>query len=100
MSRKPSVHVAVLQVELDLPACRTLKDKRSALKSLLIAVQREFACSAAEIGLLDDPARSVIACAVISNDGSHTQRVLQRIPAWIEDHRPDVSVVDQELEVL
>ena len=100
MSRTASAHVAVLHLELELPACRTLKDKRSALKSLLIAIQREFACSAAEIDLLDAPARSLIACAVVSNDGVHTQRVLQRIPAWVEGHRPDVTVIDHELEVL
>jgi len=98
MSNHPSVHVAVLLVELDLPACRTLKDKRSALKSLLIAVQREFTCSAAELDRLDDPGRSIIGCAVVSNSGPHTLQVLQRIPRWIEGHRPDLDVVDFQVE--
>jgi uncharacterized protein YlxP (DUF503 family) len=98
VSGGPPVHVAVLHVELDLPACRTLKDKRSALKSLLIAVQREFGCSAAEIGWLDDPGRGLIACAVIGNDGRHTQRVVQKIPGWIEAHRPDLEVIDSQVE--
>lgn len=92
-------HVAVLLVELDLPACRTLKDKRSALKPLLIALQREFGCSAAELDRLDDPGRSIIACAAVSNDSRHTQRLLQKIPRWIEGHRPDLDVVDSQLEL-
>lgn len=99
MSQRHAVHVAVVQIELELPACRTLKDKRSSLKSLLIAVQREFGCSAAELDRLDDPGRSVIACAVVSNDGNLAQRVLHRIPKWIEAHRPDLEVVDSQLEL-
>lgn len=99
MSAHPPVHVAVLLVELDLPACRTLKDKRGTLKSLLIAVQREFGCSAAELDRLDDPGRSLIACAVVSNDGRHAQRVLYKIPGWIERRRPDVEVVDFQVQV-
>jgi len=93
------LHVAVVSIELDLPACRTLKDKRGTLKSLLVAVQREFACSAAELEHLDDPGSSVIACAVVSNDGAHAQRLLHRIPGWIERHRPDVTVVDHVVEL-
>jgi uncharacterized protein YlxP (DUF503 family) len=98
MSHRPTVHVAVLQVELELPACRTLKDKRSALKPLLIALQREFACSAAEFDRLDDPGRSIVACAVVSNDGRLVQRILHKIPRWIESHRPDLDVVDFVVE--
>jgi uncharacterized protein YlxP (DUF503 family) len=99
MSHRATVHIAVVQIELELPACRTLKHKRSALKPLLIAIQREFACSAAELDRLDDPGRSVIACAVVSNDGSLPARVLHRIPRWIEAHRPDLEVVDSHVEV-
>lgn len=92
-------HVAVLRVDLDLPACHTLKEKRGTLKSLLVGVQREFACSAAELDHLDDPRSGIIACAVVGNDAAHVQQVLQRIPRWIEGHRPDVVVVDHRIEI-
>jgi uncharacterized protein YlxP (DUF503 family) len=97
--RTGSAHVAVLLVELELPACHSLKDKRSSLKPLLVALQREFSCSAAELDRLDEPRQSVIACAVVANDGRHVQRVLQRIPGWIEGHRPDLEVVDSSIEM-
>lgn len=93
------MHVAVLSLELDLPACRTLKHKRSTLKSLLIALHREFSCSAAELDRLDSPSAAVIGCAVLTNDGRHGQRLLQKIPAWVERHRPDVVVVDYAIEL-
>jgi uncharacterized protein YlxP (DUF503 family) len=91
------MHVAALSIELRLPGCRTLKEKRSALKSLLAAVHREFNVSAAELDHLDDPHSSVVACAVVSNDAAHGQRLLGRIPGWIEDRRPDLQVVDSQL---
>jgi uncharacterized protein YlxP (DUF503 family) len=93
------VHVALLSIELDLPACRTLKEKRSSLKSLLVAVQREFHCSASEVDRLDDPRRSVIACAVVSNDARQAQRSVQKIPGWIERQRPDIDVIDRALDL-
>lgn len=93
------MHVVVLSLELDLPECRTLKHKRSTLKGLLLTLQREFGCSAAELDLLDAPSAAIIGCALLSNDGRHGQRVVQKIPGWIERHRPDVVVVDQAIEV-
>ena len=82
------MRVAALSIELRLPACRTLKEKRSALKSLLAAIHREFNVSAAELDHLDSPSSSVVACAVISNDSAHAQRVLGRIPAGGAGRRP------------
>jgi uncharacterized protein YlxP (DUF503 family) len=97
--KEARMQVAVISIELDLPACRTLKEKRGTLKSLLVAVHREFTCSAAELEHLDDPGSSVIGCAVVSNDGAHAQRWLHKIPGWIERHRPDVTVVDHVVEL-
>lgn len=94
-----TAHVAVIAVELDLPSCHTLKEKRSSLKALLAAIHRELPCSAAEVDRLDDPRSAVIACAVVSNDSRHAQRVAQKIPGWIERHRPDLTVVDAALDL-
>lgn len=94
-----TIHVAVIAIEIDLPACHTLKEKRSALKSLLASLHHEFPCSAAEVDRLDEPRSAVVACAVVSNDSRHGQRVAQKIPAWIEHHRPDVSVIDFALDL-
>ncbi|MCJ7708279.1 MAG: DUF503 domain-containing protein, partial [Anaerolineales bacterium] len=44
------MHVGALTLELRLPGCSSLKQKRSRLKPLLAALHREFNLSAAEIG--------------------------------------------------
>jgi hypothetical protein len=93
------MHIAALSIELRLPGCHTLKEKRSALKSLLAALHREFNLSAAELDHLDDPRSSIVACVVVSNDAAHAQRVLAHLPDWIEGRRPDLQVVDSALSM-
>jgi uncharacterized protein YlxP (DUF503 family) len=91
------MHVGTLTVELHLPGCDSLKQKRSRLKPLLARLHREFNISAAEVGHNDHHRAALIACAIISNDAKHVQRVLEKIPDWIERHRPDMQVVDHEI---
>jgi uncharacterized protein YlxP (DUF503 family) len=43
---------------------------------------------------------ALIACALISNDHSHTQRSLQQVVRWLEKSWPDVDVVSEQLEIL
>jgi uncharacterized protein YlxP (DUF503 family) len=91
------MHVAVLAIELRLPGCASLKEKRGRLKPLLAGLHREFNVSAAEIERQDSHTAAVIACAVVSSDGPHAQQVLDGIPGWIESRRPDLQVIDHQL---
>jgi uncharacterized protein YlxP (DUF503 family) len=91
------MHVAVLAIELRLPGCASLKEKRGRLKPLLAGLHREFNVSAAEIERQDSHTAAVIACAVVSGDGPHAQQVLDGIPGWIESRRPDLQVIDHQL---
>ena len=91
------MHVATLTVELHLPDCSSLKQKRSRLKPLLAQLHRAFNVSAAEIGDNDHHRQAVIAVVVVSNDARHAQRVLSGVPGWIESRRPDIQVVDHQL---
>jgi len=94
------MHVAALTIELRLPGCHSLKEKRSCMKSLLANIHRHFNVSAAEIDQNDSWQFAVIACVVVSNDQGHTQRVLDGIPSWIESRRPDLQVIDDQIIML
>jgi uncharacterized protein YlxP (DUF503 family) len=94
------MHVAALTVELHLPDCTSLKQKRSRLKPLLAQLHRTFNVSAAEVGDNDHHRSAVIAVVVVSNDARHAQRLLSGISGWIENRRPDIQVVDQKLEFM
>jgi len=91
------MHVVAIVIELHLPGCASLKQKRSRLKPLLNELHRKFNISAAEIDQLDNHQLSTIACVVVSNDGRHAQRVLSKIPSWIESRRPDVQIIDSSI---
>jgi uncharacterized protein YlxP (DUF503 family) len=92
--------VGLLTLHLYLAGCTSLKEKRRRLKPLLVRLHREFNISVAEIDHLDAWQNALIACALISNDQAHTQRSLQQVVRWIENSWPDISVVDEQLEIL
>jgi uncharacterized protein YlxP (DUF503 family) len=94
------MHVAAITIEIRLPGCRSLKEKRSCLKGLLANIHRHFNVSAAEVDHNDSWKFAVIACVVVSNDQAHVQRVLDGIPPFIESRRPDVQVVDDQIIML
>jgi len=36
----------------------------------------------------------------VANEGAHVEQVLARLPAWIEERRPDVQVIDHQFMFL
>lgn len=91
------MHVHVLTLEIHLPGCSSLKEKRSRLKPLLAALHRNYNVSAAEIEHQDAHQSAVLACAVVSNSNKHGNQVLSGIPDWIERRFPDLQIVDDHI---
>ncbi|MBW8009854.1 MAG: DUF503 domain-containing protein [Chloroflexi bacterium] len=91
--------LGVLTLHIHLPGCASLKEKRGRLKPLITKLQREFNLSVAEINYHDVWQDAVIACALVSNDHKHNQRSLQNVARWVDDSWPDVSVVDDKIEI-
>jgi len=94
------MRIGVLTLEIHLPACGSLKEKRRRLKPLLARLHREFNVSAAEIDHQDVWQNAVIACALVSNDGRHLQQALGKVAQWVEGHWPDVDLTDEQIELL
>jgi len=92
--------IGLLTLHLHLPACASLKEKRGRLKPLLARLRREFNISAAEMDLNDKWQEAVIACALVNSDGAHIQRSLQTVRDWVEKNWPDVTVMDNEFEII
>ncbi len=91
--------IAVLRVRLRLPS-RTLKEKRTIVKSVVERLRNRFNASVAESGDLDSPGIASIAAAVISNDSRHADEQAQAIAAAIEEWRLDAEVLDIEIELI
>lgn len=92
--------IGLLTLSIDIPGCQSLKEKRSRLKPLLARLHREFNISVAEIGAQDHWSQAILACALVNCDLAHIQRSLQVIPAWIEQHWPDIQITDEHLEII
>jgi uncharacterized protein YlxP (DUF503 family) len=92
--------VGILTLEILLPGCASLKEKRSRLKPLLARLHREFNVSAAEIERNDAWQEAVIACALVSNDHAHTQRALRQVARWVETNWPDVTLFGEQVELI
>jgi uncharacterized protein len=87
-------------IGLHLEGNESLKGKRAVLKPLLARLHREFNISAAEIDHNDSWQTASIALACVANDTAHVEQVLNNAVQWIEHNRPEVQVVDWQIEIL
>ncbi|HJW90283.1 MAG TPA: DUF503 domain-containing protein [Anaerolineales bacterium] len=94
------MNVGLLTLHLHLPGCASLKEKRSRIKPLLSRLRKEFNISVAEVGLQDIWQNAVVACTMVSNDRVHTRRSLQQVARWVETNWRDVSLIEEQLEIL
>ena len=92
--------IGILTLQLEIPGCKSLKNKRSRLKPLLTRLRRQFNISVAEIDHHDSWQSAVIACVMISSSPKHTQRALQGVMEWVECYWPDVTVIDDSIEII
>ncbi|MEJ2708110.1 MAG: DUF503 domain-containing protein [Anaerolineales bacterium] len=94
------MRVGILTLEIFIPGCSSLKEKRRRIRPLLARLHREFNISVAEIDQQDTWQNAVLACALVSNDNGHTQRSLQKVVRWIETSWPDLTLIDERIEIL
>jgi uncharacterized protein YlxP (DUF503 family) len=92
--------VGILILQLRLPGCTSLKEKRGRLKPLLARLHREFNLSVAEMERQDQWREAVIECAAVGNDAAHLQRSLQTVSAWVRKNWPDIILVDDQFELI
>ncbi len=92
--------IGVLTLQLQLPGCKSLKEKRSRLKPLISRLHREFNISVAELGHLDSWDEATLGCALISNNHQFSESSLQTIIHWLARNWPDVTLVDDHIEII
>jgi uncharacterized protein YlxP (DUF503 family) len=93
------VSLGLLTLNIQLPGCTSLKEKRGRLKPLLARLHREFGISAAEVDRLDAWQYAGIACALVSNDPNHTHSALQQVARWVDENWPDIILLAEQIEL-
>jgi len=92
--------VGILTLQLHLPGCASLKEKRGRLKPLLARLRRQFNISTAEMDLQDMWQEVIIACAMVGNDGAYLRSALETVRKWVEANWPDGDVLDTKIELV
>ena len=91
--------VGVLRFSLDIVGARSLKDKRSVVKSLKERVQSRLKLSIAEVGMLDDPRRATLGVACVSNTASVCDKLMADV-ASMASTLPDAVLTDRATEII
>jgi len=92
--------IGACTIELRLPGNHSLKGKRHILKPLLNRLRREFNLAVAEVAQNDHWQLAEIAFVTVANDPGRVHALLEKAVRWIETYRPDVQVVDWQIEIL
>ena len=90
--------IGTCTIELHIPGNGSLKGKRRVIKSIIARVHNEFNVSIAEVDNQDLWQSATLGVACVSNGSDYVHGLLTKVVEWIEHNRPDVQVVDYEIE--
>jgi uncharacterized protein YlxP (DUF503 family) len=93
------VLVALERFDLRIPGCRSLKEKRHVVKSLVAAIRQRFPVSVAEVDHLDLWQRAALGVAAVGADQHHLRRVMHEVERLVDGWH-EVEVIDRELQLL
>jgi uncharacterized protein YlxP (DUF503 family) len=89
--------VGMLQVEVHLPNARSLKDKRSVLKSVRDQLRGRFNVAVAEVDSNDTWQRATLGLSTVGDDRAYLEGLLRQIAEWFRATRQvDVLRIDEE----
>lgn len=88
--------VELLTIDLFLPGCSSLKEKRFAVSSLKKRLRNRFNVSVAEVDFHDKWQRCRLAVVTVSVSGPHATSRVDRVLRFVEDdHRIQVTDVER-----
>jgi uncharacterized protein len=91
------VHVYAALIHLYLPS-HSLKGKRGIVKSIIARARQTFNVAAAEVDLQDVHGEALLGFAAVSGSRGAARKVLEQLEEWLVETRPDVDVVQVEIE--
>jgi len=91
--------IGIRTIELHIPGCRSLKEKRFVTKSLRDKLRARFNISVAEVAHQNLWQRATIAVAVVNNSAAYVHGVLEKALDTVENERR-VVILDVSTELL
>ncbi len=84
-----------MDIDLHLPACRSLKAKRAVLRPIVEGLRSRFRVSVAEVGGHDLWQRANIGVAVVGGTDGHVEDVMNEVERWIWA-QPGIEVLSMD----
>ncbi|SHH05750.1 hypothetical protein SAMN02745245_00488 [Anaerosphaera aminiphila DSM 21120] len=91
--------IGTCKIELRLFSPNSLKEKRRILNSLIERLKNKFNISVAEVGSNELWQKSTLGIAVVTNNTSHANEVLDKVIDFIDDFA-DVEIISVNIEIL
>jgi uncharacterized protein len=93
------VHAAAVCFDLHVPASRSLKAKRAAVRPIVEGLRHKYRVSVAEVDHHPQWQRAAIAVAVVAESDRQLHDVIENVRRFV-DTRPDVELLDTETAYL
>jgi uncharacterized protein YlxP (DUF503 family) len=84
--------VALSAIDLRIPGCTSLKQKRHVVKSLQAGIRQKFNVAVAEVDHHDQWQRTTLAVSAVAAQGYHLRRVMHEVQRFVERH-PTVEII-------
>ena len=93
------MNIGVCRLKIHIPESRSLKDKRSVVKSLISRLQKQFNISIAEVDDHDLWQMTTIGVACVSNRNHKVDEMLNSVINTIDRDYPTIEIVDKDIEI-
>lgn len=90
------MHAAAMTFELHVPASRSLKAKRAAIRPIVDGLRHRFRISVAEVGHHAQWQRATIAVAVVGESAGRVHELLDASERFVAG-APDVELIGTEI---
>lgn len=91
--------VGILQVHLEIPWAKSLKDKRSVVKSIKDKTRRKFNVSIAEFDGLDTATAASLGIVMAGNDPRYISGALEKFRLSLAEW-PEARLIDSQVEII
>ena len=92
ITTRPVMYVLALELDLHLPGCRSLKEKRSALRPVLDGLRNRHPVAVAEVDHQDLWQRASIGLAAVSGTAGHAEDLIDEAERFVWSF-PDLEVL-------
>lgn len=79
------MHVGLLTLEIRLPGCDTLKEKRHRLKGIIERIRSKFNVSVSEVGHQDAHHSALVGISMVNMDRKIIEKVLARVEEYFAE---------------